>query len=104
MAAALGPFLPLTAVAPVIIQAQITHSKGACIYLVSLVPGFFFNVYFYFGERERERESERASEREKRSTSRGEAERETQNLQQAPGSELSAQSPMQGLNPWNERS
>ena len=26
-------------------------------------------------------------------------ERETQNLKQAPGSELSAQSPMQGLNP-----
>ena len=38
------------------------------------------------GKRERERERER------------ERDRQTQNLKQAPGSELSAQSPMQGSN------
>ena len=50
-------------------------------------------VYF-FGERERQ------------STSRGgaERERETQNLKQAPGFELLAQSLMQGLNPRTVRS
>ena len=51
-------------------------------------------------ERERERERESASgggaERER------ERERETQNLKQAPGSELSAQSPTWGLNPQTE--
>ena len=31
-------------------------------------------------------------------------ERETQNPKQAPGSELSTQSPMWGLNPWTMRS
>ena len=51
----------------------------------------FFNVYLFLRERERERESEHE---------RGgaETEKETQNVKQAPGSELSAQSPMQGLN------
>ena len=45
-------------------------------------------------------------EREKKSTSgeRAERERETQNLKQAPGSELSAQSPVRGLNPQTARS
>ena len=40
-------------------------------------------------------------ERERENTSRGgaEKERETQNLKQAPGSKMSAQSPMWGLNP-----
>ena len=54
---------------------------------------YFFNVYLFLRERERERERE--------SMSRGgaERERETQNLKQAPGSELSAQSLMQGSNP-----
>ena len=54
---------------------------------------FYFLIFIYFeGERERERE--------KQSMSRGgaERERETQNLKRAPGSELSAQSPMRGLN------
>ena len=45
--------------------------------------------------RERARESERAS----MSGVGAERERETQYLKQAPGSELSAQSPTQGLNP-----
>ena len=48
----------------------------------------FFNVYLFF-ERERETECERERGRE----------RETQNPKQAPGSELSAQSPTCGLNP-----
>ena len=45
-------------------------------------------------------------EREKESMSKGgaERERETQNPKQAPGSELSAQSPTRGLNPRTERS
>ena len=48
------------------------------------------NVYLYiFAKRERERASEGGAERE----------RDTQNLKQAPGSELSAQSLMQGSNP-----
>ena len=34
----------------------------------------------------------------------GQRERETKNLKQAPGSELSAQSPTQGSNPWTVRS
>ena len=50
-------------------------------------------------ERERERERERETEHEW-----GGAERETQNTKQAPGSELSAQSPTQGLNSQTVRS
>ena len=49
-------------------------------------------IFMFIFEREREREKER----ERQSMSRGGAER--QNLQQAPGSELSAQSPTQGSN------
>ena len=48
----------------------------------------FFNVYLFLRQTERERE---------RHTERG-RERETQNLKQAPGSELSAQSRTQGSN------
>ena len=49
----------------------------------------------------RERERERERERNRQNVSRGgaEKERETQNLKRAPGSELSAQSLTQGLNP-----
>ena len=47
---------------------------------------------------------ERERERHTQSASRGGAERETQNLKQAPGSDLSAQSPMQGLSPQTARS
>ena len=54
-------------------------------------------MFIYF-LRQREREREKQLEK-----GRG-RERETQNPKQAPGSELSAQSPMQGLNPWTVRS
>ena len=53
-----------------------------------------FNVYLFL----RERESDRARE------GKGQRERETQNLKQAPGSELSAESPMWGSNSGTERS
>ena len=46
----------------------------------------------FTSERERERERERAR-------GEGQRERETQNPKQAPGSELSAQSPTWGSNP-----
>ena len=52
---------------------------------------FFFNVYLFLRETEREREGRREGGAER--------ERETQNLKQAPGSELSAESLMRGLNP-----
>ena len=54
----------------------------------------FFNIYSFLRDRERQ------------SMSRGGAEREgeTQNPKQAPGSELSAQSPTQGSNSRNMRS
>ena len=55
-------------------------------------------------ERERERKRERASERAVRGGAERERERERRNLVQAPGSELSAQSPMWGLNPRTMRS
>ena len=54
----------------------------------------FVNVYFWERERERERASERVPEQ-----GRGREKRETQNLKQAPGSNLSAQNPMWGSNP-----
>ena len=46
-------------------------------------------MFIHVGDRKRERQSKGGGE--------GQRERETQNLQQAPGSELSAQSPTQGL-------
>ena len=49
-------------------------------------------------ERERERERDRVNAGE------GQRETETQNLKQAPGSELSAQSPMLSSNSTNVRS
>ena len=51
---------------------------------VLLVSLFFFNAYLFLREEERERGSEGGVGRE----------RETENLEQAPGSELCAQSPM----------
>ena len=45
---------------------------------------FFFNVYLFLRERDRV-------------AGKGQRERETQNPKQAPGSELSAQSPLWGL-------
>ena len=50
-------------------------------------------IYVFFLFLERERDRDRDSERE--GTGEGQRGRETQNLKQAPGSELSAQSPMQ---------
>ena len=47
------------------------------------------------GERERKKREER---RERKQVGEWQRERETQNLKQAPGSELSAQSPMRGTN------
>ena len=55
---------------------------------------FFFNVDLFLRERERESEPERGRGRE----------RETQNMRQAPGSELSAQSPTRGSNSPTARS
>ena len=55
---------------------------------------FFKNVYLFL-ERERENMSRGGAERE------GDTESKSN---QAPGSELSAQSPMWGLNPWTTRS
>ena len=58
---------------------------------------FFFNVYLFLRERETQSASRGGAERER------ERERETPNLKQAPGSELSAQSPRQGSNPLTSR-
>ena len=56
--------------------------------LTYLLKKIFFNAFIFDGERETEHELGRNRERE----------RETQNLKQAPGSALSAQSPTWGLN------
>ena len=53
---------------------------------------------FIIFEREREKERDRVQAGE------AQRERETENLKQAPGSELSAQSPMWGLNSRTMRS
>ena len=50
---------------------------------------FFSNVYLFLRQRETEHEQGRGRERE----------REIQNLKQAPGSELSVQGLIRGLNP-----
>ena len=67
---------------------------------VFFVCHFFkhFSMFIYF-LRERERERERQSP-----IGEGQRVRGTQNLKQAPGSELSAQSSMQGSNSWTARS
>ena len=63
-------------------------------------------IYYFERDRERDRERERERERERGSTSMngGGAERGRQNLKQAPGAELSAQSPTRSSNPWTMRS
>ena len=58
-------------------------------------------------ERERERETDRQTDRHHAPAGEGQRERKTQNPKQAPGSELLAQSVIQGLNsrtmrPWPE--
>ena len=66
--------------------------KGSFYYrvkpVVVVVFCFFFNIYSFLRDREGE----------------GQREKETQNLKQAPGSELSTQSLTQGSNPWTVRS
>ena len=52
----------------------------------------------------RERERERERERDRVCAGEGQRERKAQNPKQVPGSELSAQSPMQGSNPQTRRS
>ena len=59
----------------------------------AVLPSWLLQYLFIF---ERETDRPQAGE--------GERERETQNLKQAPGSELSAQSPTQGLTPGTVRS
>ena len=54
-----------------------------------IVFQFFLNVYLFLRESKKEHEQERKQR-----------ERKTQNLKQAPGSELSAQSPIRGSNSW----
>ena len=55
----------------------------------NLNASFFFNVYLLLREKERDRARVGEGQRQKK---------ETQNLKQAPGSELSAQSPTWGSN------
>ena len=57
-------------------------------------------MFIYFGERDRETETER----QRVSRIGAERARETQNLKQAPGSELTAQSPTRGSNSRTARS
>ena len=57
---------------------------------VNVFVGFFFNVHLFLRKRAQ--------------TGEGQRERDTQNLKQAPGPELSAQSPMRGSNPRTMRS
>ena len=52
----------------------------------------FFNIYLFLRQRETKHERGRVRER------------ETQNLEQAPGSEPSAQIPTRGSNSWTMRS
>ena len=64
------------------------------ILFVFLIKKIFFNVYLFLRQRETGHEGGGGSERE----------RETQNLEQAPGSELSARSPTRGSNSQTARS
>ena len=70
------------------------YSVGKGDYLLRLLFFLNFLTLFIF---ERQRETEHEQER-------ADTERETQNPKQAPGSELSAQSPIQGLNSRTMRS
>ena len=66
-----------------------------------MIPHFnkcVFLMFIFKRERERERERERTQAGE------GQRERKTQNLKQAPDSELSEQSPTRGSNSQNARS
>ena len=63
-------------------------------FLMKTNLAFFFNIYLFLRDRDRAWAGEEQRERE----------RETQNRKQAPGSEMSAQSPTQGSNPQIARS
>ena len=58
----------------------------------TLFFSIFFNLYLFLRERDRVQAGEKQGKK------------ETQNLKQAPGSELSAQNPTQGLNSQTLRS
>ena len=60
----------------------------------NIVAIFFLMFYLFLRERQRDRTC----------AGKGQGERETQNPKQAPGSELSAMSPMRGLNSGSVRS
>ena len=64
----------------------------AVVYLKGVRVDLFFRIYLFLRDRAREGVGE------------GQRERETQNPKQAPGSELSAQSPMLGSNSQTRRS
>ena len=66
--------------------------KFICYFLFVFIYFLKKIVNVYFWERERERERAWHGERQRK--------KETQNLKQAPGSELSAQSPLWGWNSW----
>ena len=78
---------PMTAATLLSIECAVIGSPRKTLVVVApLVFCFFvFNVYLFLRQRETENEQGRVRER------------ETQNLKQALGSELSAQSPMAGL-------
>ena len=90
-------FSPFTCLVPQLPSSSMLIYKGIDIFFFFN----FFNLYLFL----RERETETETQREKQSMSRGGAEREgDQNPKQAPGSELSAQSPTRGLNSQAMRS
>ena len=75
------------------LEIRTEPSRRPCVSSSDLDPHLFLKFFLTFIF-ETEREHERGRVRE----------RETQNLKQASGSELSAQSPMRGSNSWTARS
>ena len=76
------------------LESVSSMSKSFCfVFLGFFFFWVFFNVYLFLRQRETEREWGRGRER-----------GETQNQKQAPGSELSAQSPTRGSNSRTVRS
>ena len=71
---------------PILALRKINFAPLFYVCVCLLKKNFFFNVYLFLRQRERQHEQGRGRER------------ETQNVKQAPGSELSAQSPTQGSN------
>ena len=80
-------------------KAREKVEKGVCYPEENAFP-FSFNVYLFLRERHSQRETVSLKERDRGA----ERERESQNPKQAPGSELSAQSQMQGSNSQAVRS